>query len=185
MASLAVSSDFHPRRGKARLRLGIPADLITVHGRHRVSLVDLSESGARLQCDSARISDGVLKWLGYEAFGAVVWREGEEAGLHFDQPIEGAWLLDTRQWLPEIARETDGVRRFAKEWVAGDRAETAPRPTRHRRAQTLPHLAVVADASVRDWKRQAGAMNWLRAGKPFIFGGVVVGLIAGYASILF
>lgn len=183
MAVTALPCDFQPRRGKARLRLGIPADLTTVHGRHQVSLLDLSESGARLQCSAARIGDGVLQWMGYEAFGSVVWRAGEEVGLQFDEPIEHAWLLDTRQWLPVIAQDEDGLRRFAREWVKGSDAQKARAQTRGRRAQSLPALA--ADEPAKDWQRRLVVMNWLRAGKPFILGGIVVGIIGGYLSSLF
>ena len=56
MATTAENFDFKPRRGKARLRTGIPAALVTMDGRQELSLVDLSESGARLALREAASS---------------------------------------------------------------------------------------------------------------------------------
>lgn len=63
--------DFKPRRGKPRLRAGVPAVLITMNGRQVVSLLDLSESGAGLVVkDGWRLNGGVLKWMDYEESGS-------------------------------------------------------------------------------------------------------------------
>lgn len=139
MANTAFNWDLKPRRAKARLRLGIPAELITIHGRCQVTLLDLSETGARIQYDGERISDGVLKWLGYEAFGSVVRRDGHEIGLHFDTPIDHDWLLDTREWLSVIAQGEDELRRFAKEWATGDELQSSPARVLGKRVEVLQH----------------------------------------------
>src|SRR5690606_26201902 len=119
MTSMALRCHFPLRRGKARLRLGIPAQLLSLHGRSRVTLLDLSESGARIRYDGQPVIDVVLEWLGYEAFGRVVRHSGRELGVRFDEPISQAWVLDTRELLPALAQGEDQLTRFAREWVRG------------------------------------------------------------------
>ena len=71
------------RRRDARLRLGVPAQLITLHGQYSASLCDLSQSGAHVRAkgDLFRGEDAVLQWLGFEAFGKLVWAANGEGGL--------------------------------------------------------------------------------------------------------
>ena len=47
-----------------------------------------------------KISGGLLRWLGFEAFGDPAWQIGDELALHFDEPIDAAWLIETRQRAP-------------------------------------------------------------------------------------
>ena len=76
MAAIAAPADFAPRRGRARLRVGVTAAIHTVNGRQRITLLNLSESGALLQLkDDEPFDRGVLRWIDYEAFGTVVWRD--------------------------------------------------------------------------------------------------------------
>ena len=97
MASDTLNWDFRPRRADARLRLGIEAEFVTVHGQYRDTLMNLSETGARvLFVSSEKVSDGVLKWMGFEAFCSTVWRADGNLGLCFEKPIDPAWLLETR-----------------------------------------------------------------------------------------
>lgn len=87
------------RRRNSRLRLGVPAQLITLHGQFTASLADLSQSGAHLRSrgELVRGEELVVTWLGFEAFGTVVWAVNGEAGLEFDEPLAEAILLQTRQ----------------------------------------------------------------------------------------
>ena len=176
MASAALNWDFQPRRGKARLRLGIPADLLTAHGRCRVTLLDLSESGARLHYEGGRIADGVLMWLDFEKYGSVVRHTGREVGLRFEQPIDPEWVLATREWLDDIARGDD-VRRYAMGWARGDESGVS---SADGRARALPYVAAFAEVQAGYLDRRR--VNWLRTGKPVWFGAIVIGLIAGYWS---
>jgi hypothetical protein len=109
-----------PRRAYSRLRLGIPARLLTLEGQQWVTLVDLSQTGARIVLGaSGKVSGGLLRWLGFEAFGDPAWQAGEELALHFDEQIELDWLIETRQ---RAAVEVNGdlhARRAAREWVNG------------------------------------------------------------------
>lgn len=181
MTSMALRCQFPLRRGKARLRLGIPAHLLSLHGHSRVTLLDLSETGARLQYDGDPVRDVVVEWLGYEAFGKVVRRIGDEVGVRFDEPIAEAWVLDTRERLPAIARD-DQVRRFAREWVRGlDQREDQDR--RDHRHEVLGYSPLARRRGLR--QAPSVARGWLRAARPFLAGGVVIGLVAGYLSVLF
>lgn len=176
MASAAIDLEFKPRRGKARLRTGIPAALVTMDGRQEISLVDLSESGAGiLVADPGHIAGGVLQWMDYEVYGAVVRRVGKDVGLQFDEPIDPAWVLDTRMWLPELTDSKGQLRRFARDWVAGgapqtERAQISGMPSSKYGTGGPPHSALKA---------------WLRAGVPFVLAGALVGVIAGLASTFF
>jgi hypothetical protein len=86
------------RRREARLRLALPAQIQTTHGRYPAALLDLSQSGARIRLAHSfgRSCDAVLYWLQFEAFGRIVWFSPYHAGLEFDEPILAATLLGTR-----------------------------------------------------------------------------------------
>lgn len=183
MASLSPACDFQPRRGKARLRLGIPADLLTVHGRAGVTLLDLSESGARLRYEGERISDGVLEWLGFEAFGSIVRHANGELGLRFDEPVTQDCVLDTRDLLPTVPQDEDEVRNFARAWVSGRDGQRVSAHISGLRAETLRQRAVASQFRATHRKQATGVRPWLRAAPPFVAGGVLVGLFAGYWSI--
>lgn len=175
MASAAIDLDHKPRRAKARLRTGIPAALVTLNGRQEITLVDLSETGAGILVDDpGHIAGGVLQWMGYEVYGAVVRRVGQDVGLQFDAPIDPAWVLDTRAWLPELTDDKGQLRRFARDWVGGDgepaeRAKISGMTSTKYGSGAPPYPALKA---------------WLRAGVPFTLAGVLLGAIAGLASTL-
>jgi len=178
MATLAANFDFRPRRRKARLRVGIPASLVTLDGRQDVALVDLSETGARLRVDGAdTISSGVLTWLGFETFGSIVWRRGQTVGVHFDTPIDGEWVLTTREWLPRLPTSKEELKRFARDWVNG-----APPRKQPAWIQGIPTSTY---HSGKIEKKRVAPREWLRLAQPFIFAGVTLGVVAGYYSIRF
>ena len=175
MASAAADLNFKPRRGKARLRAGIPAVLVTMNGRQVISLVDLSESGAGLVVkDGWRINGGVLKWMDYEVYGTVVRRGDKDIGLRFEEPIDQDWVLNTRQWLPALADGKAELRRFARDWVKGG----APQKERARISEmAAPRYSIGQSGS------RVG--QWFRSGAPLLFGGALFGAIVGYWSIAF
>lgn len=106
------------RRAHARLRVGIAAQLETLDGQQDVRLIDLSQSGAQvILSEAAELRRGVLCWLGLEAFGFVVWREGDHVGLEFDELLPMEKLLETRDRAPTIVR--DQALAAAREWVSG------------------------------------------------------------------
>jgi hypothetical protein len=170
MASTAIALDHTPRRGKARLRTGIPAALTSMEGRQEISLVDLSESGAGLIVkDGWRINGGVLKWMDYEVYGTVVRRGEQDIGLRFEEPIDHDWVLETRQWLPALADGKAEVRRFARDWVRG-----APQKEPARISEMAAPRYSLAGS------QRAG---WLGSGVPILLGGAFLGLVAGYWSV--
>ena len=110
------------RRGYARLRLSMDAAILTLDGRRPVTLLDLSQSGARLLLqEHYRLDQAVLYWMDFEAFGEGVWQSGRERGLAFEEPISEATVLATRQWQPreEALRSKAASRQFARNWVSG------------------------------------------------------------------
>ena len=119
--ALALHVDHIPRRAHSRLRLGIPARLLTLEGQQWVTLVDLSQSGVRITLERPRTvsGGGLLRWLGYEAFGDAAWQCGEELALHFDEPIDRAWLIETRHRAPAELDQNRHNRRAAQEFVVG------------------------------------------------------------------
>jgi hypothetical protein len=170
--------EHNPRRGKARLRTGVPAVLTTVNGRQVVSLVDLSESGAGLVVkDGWRLNGGVLKWMDYEVYGKVVRRSGDNIGLLFEEPINAAWVLETRAWLPKLRRAADPFRgSVTTAELIGD---------------SLPGRTRVPGLSGSKYGVTAGQATALsvRAGAPLLVGALLVGALlvgiaVGYASSL-
>lgn len=115
-----IETEHKPRRSHARLRLGIPARLISLDGQQWVTLIDLSQSGARLVLKgTGKVSGGLLRWLDFEAFGDPAWQAGNELALQFDEPLCPRWLIETRQRAAyELNREVQ-TREAAREFVTG------------------------------------------------------------------
>lgn len=115
----------HGRRAESRLRVRLPARLITHHGEWAVVLVDLSQNGASVQCahlDTHR-GEAVLQWCGFEAFGAIRWCRSGYGGLAFFDPIPARWLIATRDHddAERLPGERELARRVAHEWATGQR----------------------------------------------------------------
>lgn len=113
------------RREQSRLRVRLSCRLITRAGDNALALVDLSQTGARVQTGAIAppYGDAVLQWSGMEAFAAVVWARGGFCGLSFFDPIPAAWLGVSRQ-LGETASLTDDrshARELARAWAVGAR----------------------------------------------------------------
>lgn len=124
----ALATHHAPRRSHSRLRLGIPARLLSLDGQQAVTLVDLSQSGAQLRLlVPGRISGGLLGWLGFEAFGDTAWQIGDRLALSFDAPIELPWVVATRQRAPVELEPGRALRHAAREFVSGVRTGTMER----------------------------------------------------------
>ena len=173
MARAAADLDFKPRRGKARLRAGIPAVLITMNGRQVVSLLDLSESGAGLVVeDGWRLNGGVLKWMDYEVYGKVVRRSGDSIGLLFDEPIDAAWVLETRTWLPQLRCARDPFRR-----------STAEKMTNGAPSTQVARVPGMAASKYGASGLQESAVS-IRAAAPLLVGALIFGAAVGYGCSL-
>lgn len=86
-------------------------------------LIDLSTTGARVATDNLpKIgTEAMLHWDRYEAFGEVVWAEGVQFGIAFEDPIADEDVLATRA-LDSVARlpgDDELLRQAAREWVEG------------------------------------------------------------------
>jgi PilZ domain len=110
-------------RSESRLRVRLPARLMTLDFSACVTLCDLSQHGAKIERPDlpTKHCDVLLKWLEYEAFGRIKWGRTSECGIRFYDPIPMRWLVATRdraevEGLPD-RRELD--RRYAQAWVKG------------------------------------------------------------------
>lgn len=123
-------SQIKGRRQRSRLRTCLPANVTTLGGTRRAILLDLSLTGARLCLLSQYLvedapaggADAVLDWESGEAFGSIIWSEGEVFGLHFDEMLDPAVLIATRD-LHDRLVSLGGMQfldnQNAKKWVEG------------------------------------------------------------------
>jgi len=88
-------------RRDSRLRLALPARMVSLQGYASVLLADLSQSGARVHLHEGDVlkpgAQAMLSWLGFEAFGTVVWCRYGFVGMEFDELLPADILLDTRE----------------------------------------------------------------------------------------
>ena len=109
------------RRRHSRLRVHLPAKLITLDGTVSATLLNLSYSGAKLLLGAKamrRGSSAVLNWGTFEAFCTVAWVAGGHCGLDFDEALGSQVLIATRD-LADITPRVDANRAAAQEWAAG------------------------------------------------------------------
>ncbi len=108
------------RRRHSRLRLQLPARLITLDGKLHATLVDLSMTGAKLALDIAAPArgDAFLEWGSFEVFCAIAWAEGRLCGVLFDEPLAAKVLIATRD-LGDTTPPVDANRAAARAWAAG------------------------------------------------------------------
>jgi len=110
-----------PRRAFSRLTVGILARLDMLAGWQRVRLIDLSQAGAHIILSRPEpLTEGVLRWLRFDAYGEVVWQEDHHVGLKFDSILPMAVLVETRQRAPSVVREEAMETQLAaQDFVAG------------------------------------------------------------------
>lgn len=114
------------RRGAARLRLAIPARLISRYATSRCILIDLSATGAQvgMQDPLAKGETAVLEIAGLEAFGDVVRSakgpHGGSIGITFETPISDRAVLNVRAFAETYQlNELRALRNEVKSWVEG------------------------------------------------------------------
>jgi hypothetical protein len=104
-----TSRDSNPelsgRRAELRASIRLPVSIETLDGVKRISLLEASLSGARLEGAGLPPvgKDVVLLCGDVEAFGTIVWTAGERCGLHFDEPIRIPELVALRRAAVETA----------------------------------------------------------------------------------
>ena len=97
------------RRGAVRLRLGMPARLITPDCTLRVVLDDLSEGGAKITLTAPHdFLVCVLRWMDHHAFANVIWRDGHSLGMEFDKPLCTATLEETCRYAHGLVAQQHG-----------------------------------------------------------------------------
>lgn len=110
------------RRSAPRLRLTIPAQLVTVSGTRRCVLLDVSRTGAQIGlANPMAVGDaGFLRFAELEVFGCVI-RDGRGLnGLEFDVPLTDAEVLATRVYAENYEMdERRALLAEARAWVTG------------------------------------------------------------------
>jgi len=114
------------RRGAPRLRLSIPARLVTLTDSPRCILVNLSRTGARigLQEPLHERAEVILTVAGLDQFGWVVSCEkgpnGGTNGIKFEAPLSDDAVLAMREYAESIEDEENwALRKEVREWVTG------------------------------------------------------------------
>ncbi|MBO9519184.1 MAG: hypothetical protein J7493_14055 [Porphyrobacter sp.] len=155
---------------------------MTVKGPREVTLLDLSQSGARLQLTGPeRVTGGILKWMDFEVFGVRVWQDGQTVGLQFEKPISSSWVLATRNWRPSTLEAKVESRSFARDWAkgAGDRSlDPLLNRSKSASSQAGPSLDMQR-------LRQSNKSRWSRSSMVFILGSSVIGILVGIGSCYF
>ena len=108
------------RRRHSRLRLQLPARLISLEGNLQATLIDLSLTGAKVALDvnAPLRGDAFLEWGSFEAFCTISWAEGRLCGVLFDEPLASKVLIATRV-LGDTTPPVDASRAAARAWAAG------------------------------------------------------------------
>lgn len=99
------------RRRAVRERMNLPVSLYSVDQSRVALMADISRKGCRLEGMGLPEvgQDVLLKAAEVELFGRIVWKNGSERGVNFDDPINAADLEDLRQILcREQGQESSG-----------------------------------------------------------------------------
>lgn len=117
-----ASLDNVGRRGALRLRLAIPARLVTLTETRRAVLLDVSRSGAQINLAKPLEEGeaGFLHFAGLEVFASVVRRGDGFNGLEFDIEMSDEDVLATRHYAERYeADERRALMEEARVWVMG------------------------------------------------------------------
>jgi PilZ domain len=108
------------RRRHSRLRLHLPARLVTLDGIFQATLVDLSFKGAKimLRGEVRPGGDAELAWGTYEVFCSIIWNDDGLCGLKFEEPLAPHVLIATRDFADETP-QLDIRRATAQAFVRG------------------------------------------------------------------
>jgi hypothetical protein len=110
-------------RSYARLRLAIPAEMELTHGIRSCLLDNLSRSGARVRAEAPPKvgSSVILKFADFEAFAMVVWVQGIQCGLLFDEQLTQDAMQQLR-WISEnhAKYQRAQMQGVARDWSQGE-----------------------------------------------------------------
>ena len=87
------------RRAAARFQAPVLAVLATVTEDHRVAIVNLSGTGARLSGPDlpAEGEDVIFRAEGLQTFGQVIWSRSTQCGVAFESPVTAEEVLRVRR----------------------------------------------------------------------------------------
>jgi len=97
------------RRAQPRAAIFLAGSVEAVTGRKRVSLLEVSLEGARLQGNDlpAVGRDVVIKCGPVDAFGTIIWAASNRRGMQFDAPISARDLITLRD--ASVSAEQAGI----------------------------------------------------------------------------
>ena len=110
------------RRSGARARLSLPATLESVRGVFRVTIINLSCTGAMVEVpELLKVgTDVVLQRGELDAFAVVVWAGSGRCGLQFYDPIDQEEVIAHRRTSEHVAGEPDReALARAERWATG------------------------------------------------------------------
>jgi len=114
------------KRSAPRLRLSIPATLVSRYASHRCILIDVSNTGAQVGLEQPlAIEETAILQIGdLEPFGEVVRTIRRKTrginGLRFDPPLDPADVLEIRSYAENYQRdEMLALRAEVRMWVDG------------------------------------------------------------------
>lgn len=117
------------RRSAPRLRVSLPARLISIEGNQPCVLMNLSRSGAQVAVlDAIRVGEGaVLRCGSLEVFGDVIRSDFGLNALRFEEELTDAQVLDIRHYYETFEeRERRSLIDTARKWVTGDSDDDRP-----------------------------------------------------------
>jgi hypothetical protein len=82
------------RRISSRQPAPVLATFFTLSRTARAIVTDVSESGVRLNADSPpdQGEEVILSLDGLRTYGTVIWVNGRECGIAFDEPLPASWI---------------------------------------------------------------------------------------------
>jgi hypothetical protein len=110
------------RRASSRLRLRLPAELITLDGQGSAVLENISATGARVSSHFTLRPGAscILRLARLELFADVAWCAQGRLGLNFEEPLSQEHLVTLRNLNPAgLANERAASQDWARSFVNG------------------------------------------------------------------
>jgi len=115
-------------RGSARLRLAIPARLVSIYSTQNSILLDISSTGVRLALHQPLPinQSGYIELGRFSVFGLIIRAErGRDGGVNamlFDEPIAKAHVLEIRKLAEDLELlQREALLDQARRWVTGEK----------------------------------------------------------------
>ncbi len=111
------------RRGAARLRLAIPARVVSLYSTQRCVLLDVSRTGAQIALKKPLdLGEGALLQVHtLDQFASAVRLGNGRNGLEFETPLSDELVIQMRWFGEQIEeREKRELREAVRAWVNGD-----------------------------------------------------------------